>query len=57
VLAVGQCLFFSQLPYWYYFANAQYSVVFVNSFAKPGPMNNSVITQGSISVPLNITGI
>jgi hypothetical protein len=48
---------FPQLPYWYYFANAQYSVVFVNSFAKPGPMNNSVITQGSISVPLNITGI
>ncbi|KAJ7915595.1 hypothetical protein B0H13DRAFT_393752 [Mycena leptocephala] len=49
--------FTAQLPYWYYFANAQYSVVFVNSFAKPGPMNNSVITQGSISVPLNITGI
>ncbi|KAJ6552067.1 hypothetical protein DFH09DRAFT_925381 [Mycena vulgaris] len=49
--------FSAQLPYWYYFAGAQYSVVFVNSFAKPGPMNNSVITQGSISFPLNVTGI
>ncbi|KAJ7773655.1 hypothetical protein DFH07DRAFT_878309 [Mycena maculata] len=49
--------FSAQLPYWFYFTGAQYSVVFVNSFAMNGTMNNSVITQGSISVPLNVTGI
>ncbi|KAJ7640317.1 hypothetical protein DFH06DRAFT_1000772 [Mycena polygramma] len=49
--------FTAELPSWYYFTGAQYSVVFVNSFAKPGPNNNSVITQGSISAPINITGI
>ncbi|KAJ6632438.1 hypothetical protein B0H10DRAFT_2206801 [Mycena sp. CBHHK59/15] len=49
--------FTAQLPYWYYFSDAVYSVVFVNSFAKSGPNNNSVITTGSISYPLNITGI
>ncbi|KAJ6510723.1 hypothetical protein C8R45DRAFT_1088871 [Mycena sanguinolenta] len=49
--------FTAQLPEWYYFADAQYSVVFANSFAKPGPTNNSVITQGEISTPINITGI
>ncbi|KAF7361529.1 hypothetical protein MSAN_01186500 [Mycena sanguinolenta] len=49
--------FTAQLPDWYYFADAQYSVVFVNSFAKPGPTNNSVITQGEVYTPINITGI
>jgi len=49
--------FTAQLPYWFYFADAQYSVVFVNSFGKNGTMNNTVITQGAISVPINITGI
>ncbi|CAK5277969.1 unnamed protein product [Mycena citricolor] len=49
--------FTAQVPPWYYFADAKYSVVFVNSFAKSGPANNSVITLGSISTPINITGI
>ncbi|KAJ7485072.1 hypothetical protein B0H11DRAFT_1861878 [Mycena galericulata] len=49
--------FTAQLPYWYYFAGAQYSVVFVNSFGKSGPTNDTVITTGSMSVPLNVTGI
>ncbi|KAJ7123611.1 hypothetical protein C8R44DRAFT_852475 [Mycena epipterygia] len=49
--------FSAQLPEWYYFEGAQYSVVFQNIFAKSGPNNNSVITTGSISAPINITGI
>ncbi|KAJ7137440.1 hypothetical protein C8R43DRAFT_1203121 [Mycena crocata] len=49
--------FSAQLPQWYYFNDTQYSIVFQNSFAKSGPKNNSVITTGSISVPINITGI
>ncbi|KAJ7083993.1 hypothetical protein B0H15DRAFT_403032 [Mycena belliarum] len=49
--------FTAELPHWFYFADAKYSVVFVNSFSKPGPNNNNVITTGSIAVPLNITGI
>ncbi|KAJ7436325.1 hypothetical protein FB451DRAFT_1153175 [Mycena latifolia] len=49
--------FMAELLPWYYFAGAQYSVVFQNSFAKSGPNNNSVITAGSISTPINITGI
>ncbi|KAJ7459604.1 hypothetical protein B0H11DRAFT_2199145 [Mycena galericulata] len=49
--------FTANLPAWYYFTGAQYSVVFQNSFAKLGPNNNSVITTGSISTPINITGI
>ncbi|KAJ6580566.1 hypothetical protein DFH09DRAFT_1146138 [Mycena vulgaris] len=47
----------TELPAWFYFADAQYSVVFQNSFAKPGPNNNSVITVGGISASINITGI
>ncbi|KAJ6616107.1 hypothetical protein B0H10DRAFT_1800072 [Mycena sp. CBHHK59/15] len=49
--------FTTQVPEWFYFSDAVYSVVYVNSFAKSGPNNNSVITTGSISTPLNITGI
>ncbi|KAJ6486527.1 hypothetical protein C8R47DRAFT_1047570 [Mycena vitilis] len=47
----------AELPSWFYVSGAQYSVVFVNSFAQPGPNNNSVITQGWVSAPINITGI
>ncbi|KAJ6510702.1 hypothetical protein C8R45DRAFT_1088853 [Mycena sanguinolenta] len=49
--------FTTQLPFWYYFADAQYSVVYVDNFARLGTMNNTVITQGEIYVPINITGI
>ncbi|KAJ7669759.1 hypothetical protein B0H17DRAFT_1209518 [Mycena rosella] len=49
--------FTAELPPWYYFEGAQYSVVFQNSFAKSGPNNNSVITTGAISAAINITGI
>ncbi|KAF8202714.1 hypothetical protein K438DRAFT_1758031 [Mycena galopus ATCC 62051] len=47
--------FTAELPAWYYFADAQYSVVAVNSYASLGPLNNSVITQGETSFPINIT--
>ncbi|KAJ6632440.1 hypothetical protein B0H10DRAFT_2206802 [Mycena sp. CBHHK59/15] len=40
-----------------YFADALYWVVFVNSFAKNGPNNSSVIATGSISSPTKTTGI
>ncbi|KAJ7744055.1 hypothetical protein DFH07DRAFT_925194 [Mycena maculata] len=49
--------FSTKLPEWYYFTGAQYSVVFVNSFAQPGPKNNSVIMTGGISAAINVTGI
>nr|GAT44529.1 predicted protein [Mycena chlorophos] len=48
--------FTAVLPDWYYFTDATYSFSMVNSFAKPGPNGDSVITSGSIAIPMNITG-
>ncbi|KAJ7133461.1 hypothetical protein C8R44DRAFT_611748 [Mycena epipterygia] len=48
--------FTTVLPSWFYFAGAQYQLFMDNSFAKPGPNGDSVITVGSISQPINITG-
>ncbi|KAJ6585667.1 hypothetical protein B0H19DRAFT_926295 [Mycena capillaripes] len=48
--------FTAVLPSWFYFADAQYSVLMDNSFARPGPTGESVITVGGIFAPINITG-
>ncbi|KAF7292041.1 hypothetical protein MIND_01230200 [Mycena indigotica] len=46
-----------KLPEWFYFTDATYAFRMVNSFARAGPTGESVITSGSISVAMNITGI
>ncbi|KAJ7160297.1 hypothetical protein C8R46DRAFT_1107690 [Mycena filopes] len=46
--------FTAVVPNWFYFADATYSVRMDNSFAKPGPTGESVITVGSISTPIAI---
>ncbi|KAJ6585629.1 hypothetical protein B0H19DRAFT_1250423 [Mycena capillaripes] len=48
--------FTAVLPNWFYFADAQYSVLMDNSFARAGPTGESVITVGGIFAPINITG-
>ncbi|KAJ6614806.1 hypothetical protein B0H10DRAFT_1802608 [Mycena sp. CBHHK59/15] len=40
----------------HYFTGAQYVIIMDNSFAKPGPTGDSVITVGSISTGINFTG-
>ncbi|KAJ7695309.1 hypothetical protein B0H16DRAFT_1693115 [Mycena metata] len=46
----------TELPPWTYFEHAQYSVVFIDSFARLGPNNNTVIIAGEVSASINITG-
>ncbi|KAJ6576182.1 hypothetical protein B0H10DRAFT_1813665 [Mycena sp. CBHHK59/15] len=48
--------FTATLPAWFYVADAQYSVLMDNSFARPGPTGESVITVGGVSTGINITG-
>ncbi|KAF7300407.1 hypothetical protein HMN09_00924400 [Mycena chlorophos] len=48
--------FTAVLPDWYYFTDATYSFQMVDSFAQDGPSGDPVITSGSISIPMNITG-
>ncbi|KAJ7618170.1 hypothetical protein DFH06DRAFT_1012148, partial [Mycena polygramma] len=44
----------TELPPWFYFEGAKYSVVFRNSFEQKGPENNSVILVGETSAPILI---
>ncbi|KAF8215180.1 hypothetical protein K438DRAFT_1562061 [Mycena galopus ATCC 62051] len=48
--------FTAVLPDWFYFTDAAYSLMMENSFARPGPSGESVITVGGISTGINITG-
>ncbi|KAJ7194194.1 hypothetical protein GGX14DRAFT_476582 [Mycena pura] len=48
--------FTAVLPHWFYFTDATYSFRMDNSFARPGPTDESVITVGGISTPITITG-
>ncbi|KAJ7018397.1 hypothetical protein C8F04DRAFT_1151693 [Mycena alexandri] len=48
--------FTAVLPNWFYFTDASYSLMMDNSFARPGPTGQSVITVGGISAGINITG-
>ncbi|KAJ7833604.1 hypothetical protein B0H14DRAFT_2800420 [Mycena olivaceomarginata] len=48
--------FTAVLPNWFYFTDATYSLLLDNSFARPGPTGESVITTGGILTPINITG-
>ncbi|KAJ7506912.1 hypothetical protein B0H11DRAFT_1973353 [Mycena galericulata] len=48
--------FTTTLPAWFYVTDAVYSVRMDDSFARPGPTGESVITVGSISAGINITG-
>ncbi|KAJ7636319.1 hypothetical protein FB45DRAFT_906379 [Roridomyces roridus] len=45
------------LPIWFYDANATYSVRMDDLFARDGPTGEIVITVGSISTGIDITGI
>ncbi|KAJ7160293.1 hypothetical protein C8R46DRAFT_1107673 [Mycena filopes] len=47
-------VFSVEVPRWVYFSDATYSVRMVNSFARPGPTGESVITVGSISTGITI---
>ncbi|KAJ7286810.1 hypothetical protein C8J57DRAFT_1652104 [Mycena rebaudengoi] len=49
--------FTTTLPSWFYFADAQYSVVMNNLFSRPGPTGDAVITVGGVSEGIIITGI
>ncbi|KAJ7286792.1 hypothetical protein C8J57DRAFT_1282053 [Mycena rebaudengoi] len=49
--------FTTTLPSWFYFADAQYSVVMNNLFSRPGPTGEAVITVGGVSEGITITGI
>ncbi|KAJ7276746.1 hypothetical protein C8J57DRAFT_1310283 [Mycena rebaudengoi] len=49
--------FTTTLPSWFYFADAQYSVVLTNLFARAGPTGEQVITSGGVIQPITITGI
>ncbi|KAJ7256083.1 hypothetical protein C8J57DRAFT_1075208 [Mycena rebaudengoi] len=49
--------FTTTLPSWFYFADAQYSVVMDNLFSRPGPTGEAVITVGGVSEGITITGI
>ncbi|KAJ7643512.1 hypothetical protein FB45DRAFT_1113465 [Roridomyces roridus] len=49
--------FTTTLPVWFYVSDATYSVRVDDSFARPGPTGKSVITVGSISTGITITGI
>ncbi|KAJ7858969.1 hypothetical protein B0H13DRAFT_1901627 [Mycena leptocephala] len=42
--------FTAVLPNWFYFADAQYSLMMDNSFARLGPKGESVITVGGILI-------
>ncbi|KAF7364597.1 hypothetical protein MVEN_00328700 [Mycena venus] len=48
--------FTAVLPHWFYFADATYSLLMDNSFARAGPTGESVIITGGILTPINITG-
>ncbi|KAJ7882498.1 hypothetical protein B0H13DRAFT_2344582 [Mycena leptocephala] len=47
--------FTAVLPNWFYFADAQYSVMMDNSFVRAGPTGESMITVGGISTGIDIT--
>ncbi|KAJ7704870.1 hypothetical protein B0H17DRAFT_1193367 [Mycena rosella] len=49
--------FTAVLPAWFYNTDAQYSLRMDNSFAKPGPTGESVITVGGVSTGITITGL
>ncbi|KAJ7276745.1 hypothetical protein C8J57DRAFT_1310280 [Mycena rebaudengoi] len=49
--------FTTTLPSWFYFADAQYSVVLTNLFPRAGPTGEQVITSGGVIQPITITGI
>ncbi|KAJ7276757.1 hypothetical protein C8J57DRAFT_1584013 [Mycena rebaudengoi] len=49
--------FTTTLPSWFYFADAQYSVVLTNLFSRAGPTGEQVITTGGTSQLITITGI
>ncbi|KAJ7276748.1 hypothetical protein C8J57DRAFT_1310286 [Mycena rebaudengoi] len=49
--------FTTTLPSWFYFADAQYSVVLSNLFSRAGPTGEQVITSGGVIQPITITGI
>ncbi|KAJ7276807.1 hypothetical protein C8J57DRAFT_1310476, partial [Mycena rebaudengoi] len=49
--------YYIELPSWFYFADAQYSVVLTNLFAWAGPTGEQVITSGGVIQPITITGI
>ncbi|KAJ7213756.1 hypothetical protein C8J57DRAFT_1538661 [Mycena rebaudengoi] len=49
--------FTTTLPSWFYFADAQYSVVMNNLFSMPGPTGEAVITVGGMSEGITITEI
>jgi hypothetical protein len=46
----------AQLPNWFYFTDASYSVMMDNSFARLGPTGDRVVTVGGIFAGINITG-
>ncbi|KAF7370464.1 hypothetical protein MSAN_00678200 [Mycena sanguinolenta] len=49
--------FTATLPNWYYYTDATYTFVMDNSFARPGPTGESVITVGGTEAGITITGI
>ncbi|KAJ7506885.1 hypothetical protein B0H11DRAFT_1903640 [Mycena galericulata] len=49
-------MFTTILPAWFYSADATYSIWMYDSFARPGSTGQSVITVGSIEIPINIAG-
>ncbi|KAJ7621978.1 hypothetical protein DFH06DRAFT_769621 [Mycena polygramma] len=48
--------FTAVLPNWYYYTDALYSLMMWNSFARPGPTGESVISVGGIGTGITITG-